>query len=113
MQRRRPGLARSGCRPRSYLRRQTRGQIADKNRALTQCLGKQTVIAGAADLDTAELRQMRRHELRVEKKVAAEPQARDEMNQRDLAGIADPAEHALAEKRRPERDPVQSADQLA
>src|SRR3954469_4140173 len=71
------------------------------------------MIASAADLDASELSQMRRHELRVEQPVAAEPQARDEMNQRDLAGIADPAEHALAEKRSAERHPVQPADQLA
>ena len=56
---------------------------------------------------------MRRHELRVEQPVTAEPQPRHEMNQRDLAGVADPAEHALAEKRRAERDPVQPADKLA
>src|SRR3954452_15377892 len=109
MQSCRPGVARS----RSRLDRQAGGQIADENRPLTQRLGQQAVIAGAADLEDAELRQMRRHELRVEEKIAAEPQARDEMNQRDLAGIADPAEHALAEKRRAERYPVQPADQFA
>ena len=61
----------------------------------------------------AELRQMRRHELRVEQPVTPEPQPRHEMHQRDLAGVGDPAEHALAEKRRAERDPVKPADQLA
>src|SRR4051812_38073442 len=105
MQRRFSAGARCGSRPRGYLDRQAGGQVADENRALTQCLGQQAVIAGAADLDASELRQMRRHELRVEQKVAAESQARNEMNQRDLAGIADPAEHALAEKRRAERYP--------
>ena len=49
--------------------RQTVRQIADENRPLTQRLGQQAVIAGAADLDGAELRQMRRHELRVEQPV--------------------------------------------
>ena len=56
---------------------------------------------------------MRRHELRVEQPVAAEPQPRHEMDQRDLAGIGDPAEHALAEECRAERDPVEPADKFA
>jgi hypothetical protein len=64
------------------------------------------VIAAAADLDAAEPRQMRRHELRVEQPESPEPQARDKVNQRDLAGLGNPAEHALAKKRRAERDPV-------
>ena len=81
-----PARRRSRCR----LDRQAGGQVADKSRPLTQRLGKQAVITGAADLDTAELRQMRRHELRVEEPVAAEPQPRHEMNQRDLAGVGRP-----------------------
>ena len=71
------------------------------------------MIAGAADLDRAELRQMRRQELGVEQAVAAEPQPRDQMHQRDLAGVGLAAEHALAEERGAERDAVKPADQLA
>ena len=107
----RPGGVRAGSG--RFFDRQTRRQVADESRPLTQRLGQQAVIAGAADLDSAELRQMRRHELRVEQPEIPEPQPRHEMHQRDLAGVGDPAEHALAKKRRAQRDPVKPADQLA
>src|SRR5690606_23750671 len=38
---------------------------------------------------------------------------RDEMNQRDLGGVAFPVEHALAEERTAEPDTVEPADKLA
>ncbi len=50
-------------------------------------------------------------ELRVEQPIAAEPQPRDEMHQRDLRGIARAMEHALAEERRAEAHAVEAADQ--
>src|SRR5437764_773651 len=91
----------------------TAQQVARKDAAVTQRLGEEAVIAGPGDLDPAELRQMRGQKLGVEQPVPAEPQARGEVDQRDLARIGDPAEHALAEKRRAERDAVQAADEIA
>src|ERR1044071_3962130 len=88
-------------------------QIARKHAAVAQCLGEQPMVARAGNLDPAELRQMRGQELRVEQPEAAELQPAGEMNQRDLAGVGHPAEHALAEKRRPERDAVKAADKFA
>src|ERR1700730_18958831 len=71
------------------------------------------MIAGAGDFDPAEARQMRRQELRVEEAVAAEPQPGSQMHEGDLARVGYPAEHALAEKHRTDRDAVQAADQDA
>src|SRR5258705_17257 len=88
-------------------------QVARKHTAVTQRLGKQAVIAGAGDLDRAELRQMRRQELGIEQSVAAEPQGRHEMDERHLAGGGNPAEHALAEEGGAERHAVEAADELA
>ena len=48
----------------------------------------------------------------VEQFEAAEAQPRGEMNQSRLAGISDAREHALAEKRAPQRDAVQAANQF-
>src|SRR5438067_6953913 len=56
---------------------------------------------------------MRGQELGVEQAVTAEPQPRGEMDECDLARVGHPAEHALAEKRRAERDAVEPARQLA
>ena len=49
---------------------------------------------------------MRCQELRIEEAVAAEPQPGSQMHESDLARVGDPAEHAFAEKRRPDRDAV-------
>src|SRR2546429_7863547 len=78
-----------------------------------QAPGKQPLVAGAENLDRAKLRQMRRQELRDEKAITAESKPRHEMDERHLAGIGDPAEHALAKERRAERDAIEAADQLA
>src|SRR5579863_145053 len=88
-------------------------QVARKYRAIAQRLGQEPMIARAGNLDGAELLQMRRQELGVEQPVAAAPQPKDEVGERDLARILDPTEHALAEKSGAERDAVQPADQLA
>src|SRR5271167_646367 len=69
------------------------------------------MITRAADLDAAKARQMRRQELGIEQAEAAEAQAGDEVNQRDLARVVLAAEHALAEEDRTERDAVQAAGQ--
>ena len=50
------------------------------------------------------------HELTVEEAVAAEPQARDQMNQRDLRGVARAAEHRFAKERPPKRHAEQAPD---
>lgn len=52
------------------------------------------------------------HELAVEQPEAADPEPRDQPGQRHLGGIGPPAEHALAEKRPAERQPVEPADQF-
>jgi len=56
---------------------------------------------------------MRRQELGVEQAIAAEPEPRDEMNERHLACIGMAAEHALAEKNRADRDAVEPAGEVA
>src|SRR5271167_1055379 len=71
------------------------------------------MITRAADLDAAKARQMRRQELGIEQAEAAEAQAGDEVNQRDLARVVLAAEHALAKEDRTERNAVQPAGQPA
>ena len=58
------------------------------------------------------LREVRCQELGVEQAIAAKPQAGDEMDERDLAGVGHAAEHALAEERGAERDAVEAADKF-
>src|SRR5438067_9544179 len=52
------------------------------------------------------------HVLGIEQPEAARTQPRDQVHQRDLGGIAHAMEHALAKERAPERDAVESSDQL-
>ena len=59
----------------------------------------------------AELRQVRREELRVEQDEAAEPEPRHQMHQRHLGGVAHPAEHALAEEGAAQHHAIEPADQ--
>ena len=61
--------------------------------------------------DGAEGLQMRRDELRVEERVAPRDQARDEMDEGDLRGIAGAVEHAFAEEAAAEGDAVEAACQ--
>src|SRR5690606_1288891 len=61
----------------------------------------------------AELCEVAGHELRVAQLEAAELQTRDEMDERDLRGVRDAAEHALAEERRAEPDAVEAPRQRA
>jgi hypothetical protein len=56
---------------------------------------------------------MRRQELGIEQPVTAKAEARDEMDERDLACVGDPAEHAFAEEGGAERDAIETADPLA
>src|SRR5947209_19819689 len=55
---------------------------------------------------------MVRDELRVEQYEAAGDQARDEMHQRHLRGVAFAVEHALAKECAAKRDAVESAGEL-
>ena len=59
------------------------------------------------------MRQVIRNELRVEQHEAARPQPRREVDERDLRGVAGAVEHAFAEERRAEVDPVEPADEPA
>jgi hypothetical protein len=52
---------------------------------------------------------VRRHELAIEKRVAAHLQARDQPGEGDLRRVRGLAEHALAEEGAAERDPVKTA----
>src|SRR5258708_8418246 len=70
------------------------------------------MVATARDFETAELLQMRSHELRVEQAKAAGAQLLDQVNQCHFARVGDTAEHAFAEERGAERDAVEAADQL-
>ncbi len=51
-------------------------------------------------------------ELRVEQPVMAGLEPRHQMHERDLGGVADGVEHALAEKGAAETDAIEAADQL-
>jgi hypothetical protein len=62
-------------------------------------IGQTPAIFPAWNFGGAELRQMLGRELRVQQCEAAAHQARHQMNQRDLAGVAGGGEHALAEER--------------
>ncbi|HSC17390.1 MAG TPA: hypothetical protein VLC74_00600 [Rhizomicrobium sp.] len=64
-------------------------------------------------LDGSELREMRGHELRIEKCKSSVDQARHEMDERNLAGIPPPGKHAFAEKSGAELHAIQAAHQLA
>jgi len=64
-------------------------------------------------LDGPELREMRGHELRIEKCKSSVDQARHEMGERNLAGIARPGKHAFAEKCSAQLNAIQTARQRA
>lgn len=66
----------------------------------------------SVQLDGAELAEMLRHELRVEKREPTTDQPRGEVNKRDLRGVALRREHAFAEECAFERHAVEAADQL-
>src|SRR5450759_1876193 len=72
---------------------------------------QQPVIAPLADLDGAEGLQVIGDVLGVEQPVAAGAQARDQIHQRDLGGVARAVEHTLAEEGAAERDAVKPAHQ--
>jgi len=65
------------------------------------------MIAGAGDFDTAEARQMRRQELRVEEAVAAEPQSGSEMHEATLLASVTRLNMLSPKKRRTDRDAVE------
>src|SRR5215831_5372202 len=65
----------------------------------------------ALDLDRAELPQMIGDELRVEQQEAAADQARAQIDERHLAGVALDGEHALAKVGAMQRYSVEAADQ--
>ncbi len=60
----------------------------------------------------AELQQVIVDELRIQQNIAALPEAGDEVDQRNLAGIRRGRKHALAKERAAERNAVDAADQL-
>jgi hypothetical protein len=64
------------------------------------------MIARATDFDPAKLRKVRGQKLGVEEAIAAEPQARGQMHECDLARVGHSAEHAFAEKSGADRDAV-------
>src|SRR5437899_5616437 len=72
---------------------------------------QQLVILPPRHFERAEGFQVVGHELRVEQLETAGPEARDEMHQRDLRGVARAVEHALAEESAAERDAVETADE--
>ena len=69
------------------------------------------LVLGAGDLVRAELGQVLGQELAVEQGEAAEPEARHEMDEGELGGVAGAAEHALAEEGAAEDHAIQAADQ--
>src|ERR1700730_4546799 len=71
------------------------------------------VILLAFDFDRAEAFKVLGQELGVEQAIAAEFEARDEMDERHLRGVALEVKHALAEKCTPDRHAVKAAYELA
>src|SRR5439155_27340510 len=61
--------------------------------------------------DRAEHLQMIGDELGVEQDKTARPEPGDEVDQRDLRGVARAVEHALAEEGAGEADPIETSDQ--
>ncbi len=74
--------------------------------------GEQRDISFARDADRAERGEMVGHELAVEQGEIPDLQPRHEPGQRDLRGIGRAAEHAFAEERAAELDPVEAADKI-
>ena len=70
-------------------------------------------VVSAPDLGGAELRQVRRHPLQIEQRVAASAQPLDQRRQRDLGGVGLDVEHRLAEEGAPQGDAVQAPDEPA
>src|SRR5437764_14781469 len=66
-------------------------------------------VSLGGDLETAEALQVLRAGLRVEQDEVALPQALDQGDQGDLAGVALAVEHAFAEERAADADPVEPA----
>jgi len=66
------------------------------------------VIGLAIDLNRAELRQMIGNELGVEQAKPTRDQMRNQMDEGDLAGVACPRKHALAEEGGTESHPVKA-----
>ena len=77
-----------------------------------QCIFELNKVVPGGDLDGAELRQVVSDELRIQQPIATKIKACHQMNQCHLAGISGAGEHAFAEKRRPEGDTVQAANQF-
>jgi len=73
---------------------------------------RRAAVERARNLLGAELPQMMRDELGVEQTKAPQSEARHEMGERNLAGIAHAAEHALAEEGAADANAVEPADQL-
>ena len=69
------------------------------------------MITALGHLDRAERFEVLGDVLGVEQPVAAGAQARDQMHQRDLGGVARAVEHAFAEEGAAERDAVKPAHQ--
>src|SRR5262249_2733137 len=78
-----------------------------------QRVSKQLVIPSALHFGGPEGLEMRGDELGVEQDETAGAQARHEMHQRDLRGVAGAVEHALAEEGAAEAHPVKAAHQGA
>ena len=72
---------------------------------------QQLVILPPRHLDGAEGPEVIGHVLGVEQLESADLEPGHEMHERDLGRVARAMEHALAEERPPERDPVEPADQ--
>src|SRR3546814_20469324 len=76
-----------------------------------QGVGQHRPVLVTGDLPGAEAAEVPGDELRVDEGEAAGTQPGDEMDERDLAGVAGAAEHAFAEEDAAQRDPVETADQ--
>ncbi len=74
---------------------------------------QKALVVPPGNLDRAELREVRCHELGIEQREAAPAQAGDEMSQRHLRSVAFLMEHALAEESLLKPDPVEAPDQTS
>jgi len=92
----------------SYIALQAEEVALDRQRLI-----ELAVEFGAVDFNRPELPEVIGDELRVEQHEAAIDQARAEVDERDLRGVAHFREHAFSEECAAERNPVETADKPA
>ncbi len=104
-----------GHRARYRGRRPVGGVPVEGGEVPRRCQGRveQSLIGRARHFNRPEPFEMIGQELRVEQPEPADPKPRDERRKGAFRCVGHPREHAFAEERRPQLDPVQPADEAA